>query len=97
MAEGEVYFKNPSTGSVHIVHVRDGKFEGQASAGEKKVEIYSYKIEYDPVAKEMYGDQAEPTKVNIVPPQYNVNSTLTVQVSSDKPDANVFEFKITSK
>lgn len=98
LAEGEIYFKNPATGSVHIAQIRDGKFQGQASAGDKRVEILSYKLEYDPVAKEMYGDQAEPTKVNIIPPQYNVNSTLPAHVeATNSPDKNTFEFKITSK
>jgi len=98
LPEGEIYFKNPATGSVHIAQIRDGKFQGQASAGDKRVEILAYKIEYDPVAKEMYGDQAEPTKINIIPPQYNVNSTLTAKVTAaDSPDQNTFEFKVTSK
>jgi hypothetical protein len=58
----------------------------------------AYKIEIDPVAKEMYGDQAEATKVNIIPPQYNVNSTLTAKVeATDDVNQNTFEFKVTSK
>jgi len=98
LAEGTIYFKSPAAGSVHTVEIRDGKFQGQVSAGEKRVEIVAYKIEIDPVAKEMYGDQAEPTKINIIPPQYNVNSTLTAKVEpASSPDANTFEFKITSK
>lgn len=98
MAEGEIYFKNPATGSVHICQIKDGKFEGQVSAGDKRVEIMAYKIEIDPVAKEMYGDQAEPTKINIIPPQYNVNSTLTAKVEATSDvNQNTFEFKITSK
>jgi len=98
MAEGEIYFKNPATGSVHICQIKDGKFEGQASAGDKRVEIMAYKIEIDPVAKEMYGDQAEATRVNIIPPQYNVNSTLTAKVeATNDANKNTFEFKVTSK
>lgn len=98
LAEGEIYFKNPSAGTVYIAQIREGKFEGRASAGDKRVEIVSYKVEFDPVAKEMYGDQAEPTKVNIIPRQYNVDSTLTATVkATENPEENTFEFKITSK
>lgn len=98
LAEGTIYFKNPATGSVHLAEIRDGKFQGRASAGDKRVEIVAYRLEYDPVAKEMYGDHAEPTKINILPPQYNVNSTLTAKVeATNSPDKNTFEFKTTSK
>lgn len=98
LAEGEIYFKNTATGALHIAQIRDGKFEGRASVGEKRVEILSYKIEVDPVAKQMYGDQAQPTKVNVLPPQYNTESKLTATVEpSDSPDKNNFEFKLTSR
>lgn len=98
MAEGEIYFKNPAAGSVHMATIKDGKFEGRASAGEKRVEIYAYKMEIDPMAKEMYGDQAQPTKINLIPDKYNANSTLKATVeASEAPDKNTFEFKVTSQ
>lgn len=100
LAEGEIWFKEPAKGVFHLIPIRDGKFQGQASAGEKRVEIFAYKVEttIDPAIKEMYGDQAEPGKISIIPPQYNVNSTLTATVKATENAAeNTFEFKVTSK
>ncbi|MDW8080217.1 MAG: hypothetical protein RMJ16_15160 [Thermoguttaceae bacterium] len=98
MADGEIIFKDTATGAVHIIPIKDGKFQGQASAGAKRVEIYAYKMEIDPVAKEMYGAEAQPTKVNIIPAKYNTESTLkaTVEAATD-PGKNNFSFEITSK
>lgn len=97
LAEGEIYFKDTTKGDVAFGQIKDGKFAFQAPAGPKKVEIYAYKMELDPVAKEMYGDQAQPTKVNYIPAKFNTDSTLTATVeASTEPGKNTFEFKITS-
>lgn len=98
MPEGEIVFKDPAKGSVHLIPIKDGKFQGQASAGKKRVEIYAYKMEIDPVAKEMYGPEAQPTKVNIIPPKYNADSTLTADVQPvTDPGKNTFSFEVTSQ
>jgi len=98
LAEGEIIFKDPAKGDVYLGQIKDGKFELQASAGPKRVEIYAYKMELDPVAREMYGEEAQPTKVNYIPPRYNTESTLTatVEAATDK-GKNSFEFAITSQ
>ncbi len=90
--------KAPVRGNLRVGQIKEGKFELQASAGPKRVEIYAYKMELDPVAREMYGAEAQPTKVNYIPPRYNTESTLTatVEATTDK-GKNSFDFAITSK
>ncbi len=98
LPEGEILFKDTSTGSVHLIPIKDGKYQGRASAGTKRVEIYAYKMEIDPVAKEMYGAEAQPTKVNYLPPKYNQESNLTANVeATTDPAKNTFNFQVTSQ
>jgi len=98
LAEGEIIFKDPAKGEVHLGPIKDGKFQLQATAGPKRVEIYAYKMELDPVAREMYGEEAQPAKVNYIPARYNTESTLTANVeASTDPGRNSFRFELMTK
>ncbi len=95
LAEGEIYFVTKETGQIDIVPVKDGKFEGDAKAGSRRVEIRAYNIETPKPPADMPDLKMEPTKTNYLPAKYNTNSTLTADVSADKP--NEFTFDLASK
>ncbi|MHC2067075.1 hypothetical protein ACYFX5_06370 [Bremerella sp. T1] len=92
MPSGEVIFVSVADGIRDTVKVENGKFTGEVLPGERKVEIRSY------IAKEgntkMYGPDAEPSYVNIIPKKYNENTELTATV--EKSDENQFSFEVKS-
>lgn len=92
MSSGEVVFVSVAEGIRDTVKVADGKFSGEVLAGERKIEIRSY------VAQEgntkMYGADAEPSYVNVIPKKYNEASELTATVKES--DDNSFSFAVTS-
>ena len=93
MADGEISFSKPGAGPT-IIAVKDGKFAGKTSAGEKRVEIRKY-IPGKPI---MMGDKPSltpPDPENILPAKYNAESKLTATI----PDAgkNDLKFEVTSK
>lgn len=92
MATGEVIFVSVAEGIRDTLKVVDGKFSGEVLAGDRKVEVRSY------VAKEgntkMYGADAEPSYVNVIPKKYNEETELTATVKES--DDNSFSFKVTS-
>jgi hypothetical protein len=89
LAEGTVYFKTVATGAIDTLPVKEGKFEGRAMEGKRRVEVVAYRI--IPVAGEMGGEVQE----SLISRQYNVDSTLTADVTATGP--NFFEFKVKSK
>lgn len=92
MESGEVIFVSVADGIRDTVKVADGKFSGEVLAGDRKIEIRSY------IAKEgntkMYGADAEPSYVNIIPKKYNEETELTATVKES--DDNSFSFEVTS-
>lgn len=73
--------------------VKNGKFEGQAKLGKKKVEVHAYK--QGPKAK-MDKEEIEGTgKEDRVAAQYNSESTMTADVTGS--GINPAEFKVESK
>ncbi|PQO26179.1 hypothetical protein C5Y96_22325 [Blastopirellula marina] len=92
MPSGEVIFVSVAEGIRDTVKVADGKFSGEVLAGDRKVEIRSY------IAKagntKMYGADAEPSYVNIIPKKYNEETELTATVKES--DDNSFSFQVTS-
>lgn len=92
MPSGEVIFVSVAEGIRDTVKVADGKFSGAVLAGDRKIEIRSY------IAKEgntkMYGPNAEPSYVNIIPKKYNEETELTATV--EESDGNSYSFKVTS-
>lgn len=92
MADGELYFKTPKTGDFQLVQVKDGRFEGEAKAGDRRVEIYAYRTEKKAL---MPGGPEETIKINTIPNQYNSDSKLTATVKPEGP--NQFQFELSSK
>lgn len=91
LAQGVVYFKTIATGAIDSAEVKDGKFQGKAQQGERRVEVCSYEKlppkPDDPMSTDL--------QKNIIPACYNTESKLTANVTSSGP--NEFEFKLTSK
>ncbi len=92
MESGDVVFVSVAEGIRDTLKVEDGKFSGEVLPGERKIEIRSY------IAKEgntkMYGADAEPSYVNIIPKKYNEATELTATVKES--DDNSFTFEVTS-
>jgi len=92
MADGIVYFKTVATGAIDFADVKDGKFQGRAEAGQRRVEIFAFR-EGKPI---QMGDQKTgATRENYLPAKYNTESTLTENVQQGP--SNRFEFKLESK
>jgi hypothetical protein len=90
LAEGTVYFKTAATGATDALPVKDGKFEGSAEVGERRVEVTAYKTQI----QDLNGMKGE-IKESLVGPRFNTNSTLTASVKADGP--NTFKFDVASK
>lgn len=90
LAEGTVYFKTPETGAINSLPVKNGKFEGNAEVGERRVEINAYRTK----SQDFNGMKGE-VKENLIPTRYNADSKLTATVTADGP--NTFQFEVKSK
>ncbi len=91
MAEGLVYFKTISAGAVDAAQIKGGKFQGRAQEGDRRVEICLNKTEIQETGP---GMKTEVQK-NLIPPQYNEESTLTAKVTPQGP--NEFKFELVTK
>lgn len=89
MVDGEIFFTEPG-GTPEIVPVKDGKFEGQVTVGQKAVQVNSYKTI---MVKPFPDAPAEKSQENLVDPKFNATSTLTEEV---KADGNTYKFEVTS-
>ncbi len=67
----------------------DGKYEMQAVAGTKKVEIQAMRT------TDEKGSKGEPVQENYLPAEYNTATTLTADVTPEGP--NEFDFDLKSK
>lgn len=88
---GVIYFKTIQTGALDSVEIKEGKFEGQAQLGDRRVEICSYET-LPPQASD---PMATASQKNTIPPKYNLESTLTANVTQDGP--NEFRFEVSSR
>ncbi len=87
---GTIYFKTVATGGIDGMEIHGGQFSGDAEAGERRVEISSMRT----IIADMGGMQSE-AQVNDIPPRYNSESNVTVNVTPEGP--NDFTFEVTSK
>lgn len=94
LAEGQVHFVNREEATVDRVPIQNGKFEGQAKAGKRRVEITAYRE--GPPEPSMPGMDPEPTQVNYIPARYNADSELTAEVTKDA-SKNQFTFELVSE
>jgi hypothetical protein len=90
LTDGLVSFKTVQTGDIETMNVKDGQFRGNAKEGDRRVEIYTFRIN-----KGDFGGMPMEFKANLVPPRYSSESTLTAKVTTEGP--NEFAFSIQSK
>lgn len=96
LADGEIHFLSPQMGTLDIVKIAAGKFQGEAKAGDRRVEIRAYK---DEERKPTEGEPTMPgadeaSRVNYLPARYNSQSELKAPVTEAGP--NEFTFELTS-
>lgn len=90
LAEGVLYFKTVQTGALERFEVKDGKFEGKAAEGERRVEISATRMK-----SVMIDGKPVDVPDNYLPARYNLDSTLTATVTV--PGPNEFAFDLTTK
>jgi hypothetical protein len=90
--EGTIYFRSIEEGSVDALEIKNGKLEGMAELGERRVEVCRFRdgepIDMGPLGK-------LPNTINTIPSRYNTESALTATVGERDP--NAFNFEVTSK
>ena len=87
LAEGFLYFVTVATGDIEPVTIKDGKFQGVAKPGDRRVEISALKtIKVD-------GGMGSEIKENILPKCYHSESILTAQVTAKGPNQFSFDLK----
>jgi hypothetical protein len=94
LADGVVAFISQAEGVNDTLPVTDGKFSGEVTAGERRVEIVGYK-EAEAQAAGGYTPPggATTSKENYLPAKYNTESTMKETVAAGK----TFDFKVTSE
>jgi hypothetical protein len=96
LASGMVFFKTVATGAIDTFDVKDGRFEGKAQPGDRRVEICAYEpIKRAGPAANLQPQFQDKIQRNTIPPQYNDKSTLTAKVRQDAP--NEFSFELSSR
>src|SRR5947207_1494492 len=69
LAEGLISFKTIQTGAVEAFDIKDGEFQGNAQAGDRRVEICLYRT----ITGDFNGMKGE-VKENLIPARYNLES-----------------------
>ena len=87
---GLVYFKTIATGAIDGFDIKSGTFSGLTEPGERRVEIAVFAIK----TVDLNGMKGE-TRESLIPDRYNMESTLTANVTPEGP--NQFKFELTSK
>lgn len=95
LPEGEIAFVKVDQGVNDVLPVKDGKFAGEASIGERKVEVRAYREAKVEGAGGYTPPDATATKENYIPPAYNTNSKLTAKIEEGKETPLAFD--VTSK
>jgi len=88
LADGEIAFVKPGD-PPDVMKVTNGKFDGEATIGDKSVEIRAYKEgKVSPTAT-----IKEATKENFIPAKYNATTTLKASVSATGVSPSKFDVK----
>lgn len=90
LAEGTIYFKTVQTGASDPLPIKQGKYEGKVSEGERRVEITAYRTKVVGTDK-MKGEVQEA----LISSKFNSESKLTAKVVSD--GKNTFDFAVTGR
>lgn len=97
LEQGEVHFVSSDSRSaeegyyVDACVVKQGSFQGKTAAGERVVQIWSFKPS-DAAPDPVTGDK--PLPINIIPSRFSENSKLTATVTDS--GSNTFVFEISS-
>lgn len=89
LPSGVIYFKTIATGAIDAVDIKEGKFEGKAQPGDRRVEICAYQT----VPSQDNGPMDAPIQRNTIPSQYNQESKLTANVSREGPNQFTFDLR----
>jgi hypothetical protein len=86
--DGSITLFGADGGAPDEIPVKDGKFDGRATPGKKRVELRAFRM-----GKETkMGDTVMPaTKENYLPPRLNTDSKLAAEVSATGIDPSKFE------
>jgi len=91
LKEGTISFTTPGF-PADTLTITDGAFSGKAGVGEKRrVEIYADKE--GPLDKDPMTGEPMKTRVSIVSPMFNTNSTLTATITKDGENTFTFDVK----
>lgn len=91
LPRGDIYFKQVSTGHIDTAPITDGRFEGQATAGERRVE---FSVVGRRILTDVPGGRVEEA-FEMLPFEFNVGSRYTATISSEGP--NDFRFDLEKK
>ncbi|MEZ5943095.1 MAG: hypothetical protein R3C18_17010 [Planctomycetaceae bacterium] len=88
LSQGDIIFRPADgTGQSYAGKVVDGAYQFECEAGEKKVEITSYREVPGQTREDNPGEVVNVTE-QIVPANYNVNSELKASISADTTENN---------
>jgi hypothetical protein len=94
LPEGTIIFSTPAQGFFESFAIRDGRFQGKACLGMRRIEIQAYR-DSAPVPAGTPGFPSGGTwKENYLPARYSDMSDLKAEVTSAGP--NDFSFSLTS-
>jgi hypothetical protein len=96
LPDGEIGFVSTAEGVNDTLPIQQGKFSGQVSVGERKVEIRAYREVKAVGAGGYVPPGAETSKENFIPAKYNTDSKLTANVEPGK-EGTPLEFAVKSK
>ncbi len=88
--DGSISLFPESGGAPAVLPVKDGKFEGQATPGKKKVELRAFRMGQP---TKMGNEVIEATKENYLAAKWNTNSKLTAEVTASGISPNKFSAK----
>jgi hypothetical protein len=86
--DGKIVFSTPGAGHVETLEIKDGKYEGQASEGKRRVEIFGFRPSKQ--KSPMPGFEVGPE--NYIPARYNTDSKLEADVKA----GGKYDFDLTS-
>jgi hypothetical protein len=95
LADGLLYFKTISLGTIDSAEINDGAFQGKAELGDRRVEIFAYeKGTVRPKGDDPMIPMSSRTRgKSLIPERYNLDSTLTVTVTREGPNQFTFDLK----
>lgn len=88
LEDGFLYFKTIETGFLERADIKDGKFEGKAHVGSRRVEVYATR----PKRVTIDGKEVD-VPDNFIAPAFNTESTLVAEVTPAGPNQFTFDVK----